>query len=242
MRRALVRTFVVLAAAVLMVALAAPSAFAGTPVVQAGYSNSIAYNLKSLQTTRFWGSVLYPNMWAVLKVGTPYGDRYLYKGPIQAAGTRFDFPVWDGRGPHGERLPSSGGYRWTLTVNKGGNSWTTSGVIAVSRIIVTTSVTTTEEFLQLRNMETFQDAYMLAGSYRCYLTAISTAAPTEDPGCFGLMIWYPAGPTAALNHEWQFPAGTTVRANGSGTIARTGIHNFSLSTNHPSRIILTFLQ
>lgn len=176
----------ILVALVIAVALAwAAPAFAAPGILFAKYTNPIAYELKSLQSTRFYTRVDTANVWAALKVRTPYGDKYIYRGAIPTAGTNFYFPLWDGKGPSGQRLPTSVAYRWSLTVTRGGQSTTASGTIPVTRIYTSISGSVSQSYFD--NFELFTHtyhSYFVKGWVTAYLSARATASAafTPNPG------------------------------------------------------------
>lgn len=109
-------------------------AFAAPAVNYAGFDRHIAYELKSMQRTVFHAQVNTVGVYAVLKVATMRGDVVLFRGGIDMANRDVTLASWNGMGPDGRPLPSSGAYVWTLTISKGGHYASSSGTISVSRI------------------------------------------------------------------------------------------------------------
>jgi hypothetical protein len=133
------------------------------------YTNPLAYDLKSLRSTRFYTSVDKPNVWAELSVKCPTGTKYLYKGAIPNAGENFYFLPWDGMGPDGKRMTSAA-YEWTLRLSQSGSTSTYTGKITVSRICFSISGTAKA------GSPVRTSAYMVPGSANCYIAATSGAA------------------------------------------------------------------
>jgi hypothetical protein len=88
-------------------------------------TNAVAYDIKSLQSTRFLASVDTTGVYAVLKVKTAAGDLVLYKGPINTTAP-VQLASWNGLSG-GKRLPSAV-YGVTLTINKGGQTASASTI------------------------------------------------------------------------------------------------------------------
>jgi hypothetical protein len=138
-------------------------------------SNPIAYDLKSLQTTRFSTKTNVGGAYAVLSVDTPNGPVYLYRGAIPTADTDFFFPLWNGSGNDGKRLKPST-YPWKLTLSKGGLATTTTrGKILVANITFPVNGVGT-------GMPQFYERHMNAGPANCYLTARTLAMTLTGPG------------------------------------------------------------
>ncbi len=245
-----------LATAMAVLAFAAP-ALAVPRATFVKYSNPIAYQLKSLQTTRFYTNVDTGNVWAELKVATPYGDRFIYKGPIAAAGKNFFFPLWNGTGPHGENLPSSAGYQWTLTVSQSGLSSATRGTIAVTKIYMGTHVKATAADLLSHDLEVRRSAYLITGSFNIYVSAFSSAPSTWTPNPGAIDIFVETGNTAGSSSgsistsrgfvlESPLAVGKSIRftGHGGGTLGILGnrVHAFEIDTNQPSDITFTLIQ
>ncbi len=236
-----------LATAFVVLACAAP-AFAAAPNIKlARYTNPIASELKSLQVTHFYTRLDQRNVWAVLKVGTQFGDKYIYKGPIaDATNTLFWFPAWNGKGPNGERLPSSGAYRWTLTVSKAGESTSTSGLIPVAKIYVGIHVRSNEA--DLKTVPTFDakmTAFFLKGNFNAYVSAVSLASPS----------WTPPTGTVEVDLNSVNPGWGTTQHISTGQIIRMSTHvdgvlgvpyrglsTFEIDTDHPADMIFTVIQ
>lgn len=150
-------------------AAAAVGSATAPKALTARFSNPVAYELKSLLTTRFHASVDSPNVWAVLTVSCPSGPKTLYDGPIGAANQDFVFPAWNGTDAKGNRLTSSS-YDWQLTVTKGGASSTTTGKITVSRIFFTMKGRSSAGAV------IHHQGYMIPGSANFYVGATTTRA------------------------------------------------------------------
>lgn len=123
--------FVAMLAAFLTFAFAS-TAFAAPGVTNAKFSNPVAYELKSLLSTRFTCDVDTPGTWGRLDIlGANGVVKTVYNGPL-TQGTNW-FPLWNGYGANGKRLPSAS-YDWRLTVTKGGESTVVRGKLTVSKI------------------------------------------------------------------------------------------------------------
>ena len=168
--------------AVTAVVLAASAlAFAAPTITNAGFTNPIAYDLKSLQQTRFYATVDRP-VWAVLRISNGTGEVVrAYNGPVTVVGKPFWFPAWNGKTSRGCRLPSALGYTWDLTVDRGGLSSTRHGTIAVTRTLLRERGQT--EVPDSRpETEIVWSRYMVAGPARVQLRAVSTS--TADVSVF----------------------------------------------------------
>lgn len=117
-----------------LLASAAPATAAAPRIKEISFTNPVAYELKSLLTTRFYCTVDQPGVWARLDImGADGPVKTIYNGPIERADERFWFPLWNGLDSAGRRLPSAS-YEYRLTVNKGATATTKTGRITVSRI------------------------------------------------------------------------------------------------------------
>lgn len=107
---------------------------AAAPVVkEAAFTNPVAYELKSLLTTRFYCTVDTPGSWATLTVSNSKGVvKTLYSGAINTT-SRTYFPAWNGLDSAGKRLPTAS-YDWKLTITKGGSTTVKTGKITVSKV------------------------------------------------------------------------------------------------------------
>lgn len=166
-----------LAAALLIAALVAgvfggaTSAHAAAPVVTgARFTGPIAYELKSLLTTRLTCNVDQAGTTGRLDIlGANGVVKTIYNGPM-TAGTNW-LPVWNGLDSAGKRLPSAT-YDWKLTVAKGGESTVVRGKIAVSKI----------SFIVKGNVAPgaamTADRYMIPGTANCYIRASTSSGDT----------------------------------------------------------------
>lgn len=185
MRTGTVRLFALtVLAAALSLALASP-AVAAPKATEAAFTNPVAYELKSLLSTRFYCTVDTAGTWAVLDVFSADGIvKTVYSGPIAAANTKTYFPAWDGKDYLGRRLPSAS-YEWRLTLSKGGQSSVTRGKITVSRITFFVKGEGSTEGMDLQNR------YMLPGNANIYL---DLAALGTDGATLSINIAYPTNP------------------------------------------------
>lgn len=192
-------------------------------------SGSIAYNLRSFQTTRFTTSVDRPNVWARLKILLPGGipDRVIYDGPIRTANSTFWFPLWNGLDPNGHRL-SSANYGYELRLTRNGISNYYVGKITVCRILFAIRGTS------VGGKTEHHAAYMLPGNANCYVAARSAAPPDR----LGMQVSGPGGmntrlvslgfpDTATVSSTRYLRSGTTVRTAGTYAFDVTGTNQVS---------------
>lgn len=190
-------------------------------------SNSIAYDLKSFQTTRFTAAVDRPNVWATLTIRLPVGipDKVIYDGPIAAANTTVFFPLWGGLTADGKRL-SSANYDWELRLTKGGLSNYYTGKITVCRVRFVINGSSLDGVTRSHAM------YMIPGSANCYI-----AARSEDwPDRVGIGIAGPNGYRASVavfdlgdgstqSRTSYLRSGSVIRSKGTYVFEVTGARN-----------------
>jgi len=146
-------------------------------------SNPIAYDLKSLLTTRFTTKVYQAGVNGVLSIATPKGPVYLYRGGMGPANTEFFFPLWNGKAA-GKRLPPAS-YEWTLTLSKPGmKASVTKGKILISNITFTVNGVGTGKAQSYKR-------YMIKGSANCYIAGKPLSATLTGPGGYsqGVSRW-----------------------------------------------------
>ena len=102
-----------------------------------GFTNPIAYGLKSLLTTRFNAALSAPADTVKLTVPTAKGTVTLYNGAVATTATT-QLASWNGL-VAGAKLVA-GNYKWTLSVWKGGNVSVSTGNLIISNIYIPLSV------------------------------------------------------------------------------------------------------
>ena len=219
-RRVLIQVLIVAAIVTIASLFAAPEARA-LRINEVRYTGPVAYELKSLQTTRFWCTVDTPGVWATLRIKDGQGRvvRTIYSGPIQEANKRFYFPLWNGLDDNGQRLFSAS-WNWELTVNKGGAVATKTGKITVSKI---------EFFLTGRVSDLKEDLfsrYMIPGNANIYIRT-STSGPF-DAFMFGIVnaSGYEYISDPILMDRPNRAVNTTVYLRGSNAMIGRGMNVF----------------
>jgi hypothetical protein len=224
------RLLVVAAAAACILFAAVSPAFALT-VKTLGSTNPVAYDIKSLQSTRFYAAADQPNCYAVLKVKTASGYITIYKG---ALGTATSYFSWRGLSADGHRLPSAV-YDYTLTVNKGTASATKSGKISVSKIWFTFS----GRSVALATVK--HRGYMKAGNANVYVSANS---PTK-PDSMAMRIAGPGGLNSEIMYRYVYswrPLSATVYLRAGTAIRQNGIQEFAVRCANDVRYTVTVIQ
>jgi hypothetical protein len=188
------------------------------------YTNPVAYDLKSLRTTRFYTRVDRDGVRAELTVRCPSGVKKIYSGSVGPKGQTFYFPAWDGTGPRGEKLPSAV-YDWQLKLTKDGATRTYSGKISVSRVYFSLSG------VAKGGSPVKRAAYMVAGNANCYVTAktssrwdMLTVGLSSPAQSWPSRYWY-LGATSPLSTTTYFRGTAAVRAAGLKTWTVTGRSN-----------------
>lgn len=164
--------------AAVLCALFAGVAVAGAApkIVEASYTNAVAYELKSLQWTHFYATFDQP-VWAVLTVHDGAGREVarVFDGAVPEANKRFWFPSWNGKDAHGRHLPSSAGYIWKLRAVRGGQTAEASGRIAICKVLFTIRDQVTHDAATDSRFEAERDyqRYMIDGPANVYISATS---------------------------------------------------------------------
>lgn len=158
------------------------SAHAAAPVVtNAKFSGPVAYELKSLLTTRFSCDVDQAGTTGKLDIlGASGVVKTIYNGAL-VQGTNW-LPLWNGLDSSGNKLPSAS-YDWRLTVSKNGESTVVRGKITVSKInfYVKGSLA--------NGASTSASRYMIPGTANCYIWA-KTDTGTTATAVFGIDLSY----------------------------------------------------
>lgn len=160
-----------LAALLLALSAGAASANPAPVITEAGATNPIAYELKSLRWTHFYATFDQP-VWVVLTVhdGTGREVARVFDGAVPNAGERFWFPSWNGKTNLGARLPSSAGYTWRIRAYRSG--WVTENTarIAVTKVIFTIYDTPGNPGEVRPSTEQVYSRYLTDGSANVYMT------------------------------------------------------------------------
>lgn len=197
-------------------------------------SNSIAYNLKSFQTTRFSTSVDRPDVWARLSIRLPGTDKVIYDGPIHEAGKTFFFPLWDGKGPGGKPLPSAN-YDWELRITKSGATRYYTGRITVCRVLFAIRGSAADGGARSYPM------YMIPGNANFYLTARSS----RPPDVIRVRVAGPKGYAAqvmALDLVDDSSVTGTGRLTGGRAVRAKGAHTVGVSVDNDAAFGMTVIQ
>jgi hypothetical protein len=234
-------------------------AWAAPPVINSiRYTNQIAYDLRSLQSTRFIANVDHDSTPATLTVKTMRGDVVVWHGRIPAADTNFFVPLWNGMGPDGRKLPPAV-YDWEFKIGYqgegtnaairpmlagGGESWVaarSSGKIIVSNVCFNVSG------MALGSSEPrYHDAWMKPGNANMYvvLDALVDPSPVDS---FDLQLWGPVAGTYNVEKAWTGLAmGTrktdTFYLRPPKEIKTRGIHTFQCAAGYQVRYNITVIQ
>lgn len=224
--------------AALFVALMAGTAYAAPVVTNAKFSNPVAYELKSLLTTRFTCDVDTAGTWGRLDIlGASGIVKTIYNGPL-VQGTNW-FPLWNGLDASGKRLPSAS-YDWRLTVSKGGESTVVTGKITVSKI---------HFFIKgrLQDLAAADELrYMIPGNANIYYDMVTA----DILDVFSLELYDPVGGEVGFA-LWTFDfagdrkRGTLYLRNNPGndtSIHIRGMHNFHLEAANDVTYYFTVIQ
>jgi len=225
-RRVTLRGLLFVAAFACSLLIGIASAVAAPVITEAKFTNPVAYELKSLLTTRMYCTVDTPGVWATLTVSNYKGVvKTVYSGAIPTANQRFWMPTWNGMDASGARLPT-GVYNWTLTVAKGTTKTTTTGKIAISKINFNVSgVAAAQQAVKASR-------YMVAGPAYLYVWA-STTNSSNNSAFIGVSgtTRPPAGYIGRVPIAWfVFPNNTTYSyyLKDPCTIASKGMHDISV--------------
>lgn len=213
------------------VRIGAPSVLA---VNSAGFSNPIAYALKSLLSTKMTFNANASSVHAKLVVNVPGGAWTIYDGnTANKVGESFSLPAWNGKNPAtGQKAPFAASYSWTLTLSKAGQpSVTKSGTILLSTVYFQMKAAaggatthTGSGYLQSPPSAT--------GSVNIY---VSAAAPSADKLAIG--VTGPAGSrytnVVPTNSPWTLPGSglKTGQLTGTKKIPTNGVYTFTMKTN-----------
>jgi len=223
-RRVTVRGLLFVAALACSLLIGVTTAVAAPVITEAKFTNPVAYELKSLLTTRMYCTVDTPGVWATLTVSNYKGVvKTVYSGAIPTANQRFWMPPWNGMDASGARLPT-GVYNWTLTVAKGTTRTTTTGKIAISKINFNVSATLGDE------QSTSFSRYMVPGPAFIYVWGYTQNYP-QNIISLGVSGVVSSIPNRIMIPYWHsFPNATTynyyiTRPFGIGS---KGMHTISI--------------
>lgn len=184
-------------------------------VTSAKFSNPIAYQLKSLLTTRFSCNVDVSGATGKLQIlnGNGVIVKTIYNGALAAGANTL--PAWNGLDANGKRLFTAA-WTWRLTVTKNGKSTVITGKIPVSKIYFSMTGTATSLQSQIK--------YMMPGNANIYIQA-STARATdrlsiscyEPSGRRVGTLSYPMTSAKPLSATAYFKLVTVVRERGNHT-------------------------
>jgi len=201
------------------------------------YTGPVAYELKSLQTTRFYCSVDTPGVWATLRIKDGEGRvvKTIYSGPINDANTWFYFPLWNGLDNNGKRLYTSS-WNWELTVNKGGQTAVKTGKITVSKIAFFVTGRA-----QYPNVDLFS-RYMVPGNANIY---VRTSSPVSFDA-FQFAIAHEGGyqyeSRIIYNDVANSPVNSTVYLRGSTAPRARGMHVLGAAAYEDVSYYITVIQ
>lgn len=230
---------VVLFAAIvcLFVGVSATSAYAAPGVANAKFSSNIAYELKSMLSTRFTCDVDSAGTWGRLDILSASGVvKTVYDGPM-TAGTNW-LPLWNGMNSKGQRMPSAA-YDWRLTVTKSGESTVARGKITVSKIAFIIKG-------NLANLDSvYLDRYMIPGTANIYYQ-VSNNSYVDS---LYMYLWAPSDDIVGT-HMWGFDEndllkGTLYLRNNPGndtSCHERGLHTFDLSAANDVTFYMTVIQ
>ncbi len=235
--------FVAMLAALLTFAFAS-TAFAAPGVTYAKFSNPVAYELKSLLSTRFTCDVDTPGTWGRLDIlGANGVVKTVYNGPLTQGANWF--PLWNGLDNAGKRLPSAS-YDWRLTVTKGAESTVVRGKITVSKIQFVVKGRSDGQVI------TFQDRYMIPGSANIYWQAtnrtssssslhVELRAPSTVASPVGRVVGYgdiEFDPSETVKGTWYLR-----KEPGNDTLLYDrGVHRFAIRSLNVVDYYMTVIQ
>lgn len=215
----------------------AASAYAAPGVTNAKFSNPVAYELKSLLSTRFTCDVNTSGTWGKLDIMGANGIvKTVYSGPL-TAGTNW-FPLWNGMDASGKRLPSAS-YDWRLTVTKGGESTVVRGKITVSKI----------HFIVKGRLQdlgiAYYDRYMIPGNANIYFQATNESFVDS----LYMYLWTPSddlvGSGLISFEENETRKGTFYLRKNPGndtSLHERGIHTFEVDVANDVTFYMTVIQ
>lgn len=246
-RWALWRRLVACVLMALVAALAiASSAFAAPKISEAAYTNAIAYDLKSLQSTHFYATFDRP-VWAELTIHDGAGRKVakIFDGSISEANKRFWFPSWNGKNSAGKRLPSSGAYIWKLRAVSDGQESVTTGKIAVCKVLFTMRGDFPTAREQKPAWEPIYERYMVKGAATIYTRAVRGGDDATP-----LSIYYASRSESTQYYgklgDWDVsasqPLNTTTYLRGTKAIPRQGWYEFSFNISGSLWYEVTVIQ
>lgn len=226
--------FVAMLAALLTFAFAS-TAFAAPGVTNAKFSNPVAYELKSLLSTRFTCDVDTPGTWGRLDIlGANGVVKTVYNGPL-TQGTNW-FPLWNGYGANGKRLPSAS-YDWRLTVTKGGESTIVRGKLTVSKIHFVISGQADPDtpyfysrYMMPGNANVYSRIVNNSGDTSCLTLAMFFSPNTEE---LGYIYWW-TNPNSVLNY--------THYTRDYFDLKYRGVHTIGVMASEDSTFYMTVIQ
>jgi hypothetical protein len=189
-------------------------------IVAAGFSNPVAYDLRSLRSTRFVFTADRSACGVTLTLRTPNGPATLFSGVVpNAAGVPYALPAWDGK-VRGMRLPT-GMYGWVLTVRKSGVTATRTGSLLLSRVCLSFSGSSTSGIARTHSV------YLVTGRATCTIEATSVASS----GRLAMRVTGPSSYDRSLG-TWALSATRPLLAvaslSGSSAVRASGLHLFTV--------------
>jgi hypothetical protein len=194
---------------------------------QAGFMNTLAYDLASRRTSRFRIRASMPAVRAklVLHRGRALGGDVTLTDRTVANKVDDPFTIldWDGM-VAGKRLPT-GNYGWTVTVSKNGHTATMSGSILICRVYFVMKGTASGGVARIHK------GYMRTGPAKLYIRATTAAASDRlrisvtGPLAYSAMVGsWTLGATSPLHVNAYLTNATGPKGTGTQTFAVTGTH------------------
>ena len=201
-------------------------------ITSAGFTNPVAYSIKSLLTTRMNLTCNTSGVHAKLVVhipayrGKPAADWTVYNGNIaNLAGVEYAFPAWNGRSPvTGKQAPYAASYHWTLTVTGNGETATKTGSLLLCTIYFQTKGASAANHAVAARCY-LKGSAAVPGAVNFYISAKSTASSDQ----LSLRLTGPSGYAAVpTSMPWRLPvrvpAPKTPNVSGAHGIRTSGVY------------------
>lgn len=206
-------------------------------IFAAGFAGPVAYELKSLQSTRFGFSASEPDVNATLVVHgarSDGGDLALFTDSSVKLWPDPSQVAWTGRNEKGQRL-RSGVYSWTLTATRPGRTpQTVKGSVLVCRIVFD------KEGVSIGGSAQALRGYMIRGDARVYLTAFS---PIPGGDTVSIRLTGPAAfSTASRSFHAESTTDFTSRYTGPSAPPYRGIYTLTITARRNLGYRVTVIQ
>jgi hypothetical protein len=233
-----------LAALVVLIVVVAPAIVhaiqedPGMPLAKAAvFTGPVAYDLKSLRSTRFVIRLTAPCTARLTVYGarSDGGDLVLANRRITATGTDVTVCSWNGLNEKGERIRHSANYQWQLD-DPVTHAMGSGGYILVCRVLAGIAGTSTAGATN-----TYR-TYLVPGSVTCYVNAWALVVPPLDtlsarltgPNAFAL----PTTNLALTPPEIE----RTLYFRGAQAVKSSGIYTMSVAAKRGAYYRMTIMQ